>query len=377
MKYVAALLLSVLAGHAWAQPAGETSPVAATQAALVALERASQRLDDAETARDRVRALTATIRALEDGLAAMREGARRVAVRERALTEKLDAQEAEIATLLGALQTLGRQDSPALLLHPSGAVGTARASMLLAELGPALNDAAREVRADLEDVQTLRVLQQAAADRTAQGLTKLQTARSALNAAMAERTDLPQRFVEDPTRAAILIATAETLAGFASGLNDVVATETAPALERASPDRLGQYSLPVRGTLLRRAGETDAAGVSRPGILLASRPEALVTAPMAATIRYAGPLLEFGNVVILEPEAGTLLILAGLGTVFGTAGHVITEATPVGLMPQRGENGSTGGERGGTGRTETLYIEVRQNNLPVNPAIWFDFEPGQ
>ena len=125
------------------------------------------------------------------------------------------------------------------------------------------------------------------------------------------------------------------------------------------------------------AGEADAAGVTRPGILLATRPEALVTAPTAATIRYAGPLLDFGQVVILEPQADTLLILAGLGQSYGVAGQVITEATPVGLMAQSAENRSTGGDGGGTGRSETLYIEVRQNDTPVDPATWFDLGPGQ
>ena len=47
--------------------------------------------------------------------------------------------------------------------------------------------------------------------------------------------------------------------------------------------------LPVFGAILRRPGEADAAGVSRPGLTLATRPRALVTAPWPATIRYLGP----------------------------------------------------------------------------------------
>lgn len=379
MRVCAALLVLCLAA-AWggAAPAqSRQGPAAQAQEALGALDAAARMLDTAESARDRVGALTQTIRAFESGLAAMRGGLRQAAIRERALTGRLAAQEAEIATLLAALQTMGRTGSPALLLHPSGAVGTARAGMLLAEIGPALGASAREVRADLEEVQTLRLLQQSAADRMAEGLTQLQDARAALNTAMAERTDLPQRFTADPIRSAILIASAETLAGFASGLSQIAVDETAPPLELTASRPIGALPLPVQGVVLRRAGEADAAGVVRPGLLIATRPEALVTAPMAATIRYAGPLLDFGQVVILEPQADTLLILAGMGQSYGRAGQVIAEATPVGLMKQSAENRSTDGDRAGNGRSETLYIEVRQNDTPVDPATWFDPGPGQ
>jgi len=307
----------------------------------------------------------------------MRDGLRQAAIRERALSARLTSQEAEISKLLSALQTMGRSNSPTALLHPSGAIGTARAGMLLAELGPALNASALVVRRDLEDVQTLRQLQQSAADRMAQGLTQLQTARTELNQAMAERTDLPQRFTADPTRTAILILSSETLVGFASGLSQIVVNETAPPLNLTASYPIGELPLPVQGVLLHRAGEPDAAGVTRPGILLATRAEALVTTPTAATIRYAGPLHDFGHVVILEPEANTLLILAGLAQSYGVSGQVIPEGTPVGLMGASAENPSTGGDGGGTGRSETLYIEVRQNDAPVDPANWFALGPGE
>jgi septal ring factor EnvC (AmiA/AmiB activator) len=57
------------------------------------------------------------------------------------------------------------------------------------------------------------------------------------------------------------------------------------------------------GTILRQFNEADAAGVARPGVVLATHPNALVTTPWPASVRYAGPLLDYGNVIILEPEA--------------------------------------------------------------------------
>jgi septal ring factor EnvC (AmiA/AmiB activator) len=47
-----------------------------------------------------------------------------------------------------------------------------------------------------------------------------------------------------------------------------------------------------------------------------------VTTPWPASVRYAGPLLDYGNVIILEPEADYLLIVAGLATLFVQAGEL-------------------------------------------------------
>lgn len=369
-RLAAILLCGVLSVSA---AAAQTEAGAQATAALAQLDAAALDLGKAKKARDRVRALTATIHAFEAGLSAMREGLRQAAIRERVLNERLAAREADVAQLFASLQAMSLHGTTEVLLHPSGAMDTARAGMLLAELGPVLHGRALALKADLDEVQMLRGLQQAAADRMATGLSQLQEARAALNQAMADRTDLPARFTADPTRTAVLIASAETLEGFASGLSQIVEEETAPPLE-ATFD-LGSLPLPVRGVLLRAAGEADAAGVVRPGILIATRPEALVTTPTAATIRYAGPLLDFGEVVMLEPRANLLVVLAGLAQTYGTAGQVIAEGTPVGIMAAR-RNGnsqslSPSGDGAGTQRTETLYIEVRENNRPVDPGMWF------
>jgi septal ring factor EnvC (AmiA/AmiB activator) len=258
------------------------------------------------------------------------------------------------------------------MLHPGGPMASARSGMMLAEVTPGLNAAAEKLRRDLEEVRTLRLLQQDAAQTLEDGLAGVQAARAELSQAVADRTDLPRRFTADPMRTAILIASTETLEGFASGLAEIAEGEVAPTSVTAPK---GEVPLPVQGVLLRRAGAADAAGVVRPGILLATRPRALVSAPAAATIRYLGPLLDLGNVVILEPQADTLFILSGLSEVFGEAGQVIPEGAAVGLMggsdPETGSILSTSGEGTGTDRTETLYIEVRERNEPVDPAQWF------
>ena len=358
----AALIISLVTGPLLAQSEGEAAEAA--RAAAVRLEQATRQLDEAQSARDRVRALTETVAAFEDGLEAMRDGLRRASLREARL----------VAQLLGVLLSMGDRPSPTMLLHPAGPVGTARSGMILTDVTPALSARADELRTRLSEITTLRILQQNAVETLQNGLNGVQEARTALSQAVADRTDLPRRFTEDPVRTAILIASTETLEGFASGLSEMTTDEDRADLPDISNLR-GTLPLPVQGQILRRAGEADSAGITRPGLLVATRPRALVTAPTAATIRYRGPLLDYGNVMILEPQAGTLFVLAGLDVVYGGIGEVIPAGSPIGLMggqdAEIGEILANSGNGTGTGRPETLYIEVRQDDAPVDPEAWF------
>ncbi|WP_412509431.1 murein hydrolase activator EnvC family protein, partial [Roseovarius sp. SYSU LYC5161] len=246
MKLAAVLICLLAPMLAHAQP----DPGDAARTAAERLSRATRALEDAQDARNRVRALTETIRAFEDGLEAMREGLRRAAIREKALTQELAAREDEIARLLGALQTIGTAPSPVLLLHPSGPVGTARSGMILADVTPALNTRVDALRAKLEEVSVLRTLQQTAADKLREGLRGVQRARATLSQAIADRTDLPRRFTEDPVRTALLIASTETLAGFASGLSNIALNEAPGSLPGIGGPK-GALPLPVQGRILR------------------------------------------------------------------------------------------------------------------------------
>lgn len=361
-------------------PLAAQTPAEAARSAMVQLEDATAQLDAAESARDRVRALTEAVHAFETGLAAMRDGLRAASIRETELRRELNARDAEVTRLLAALSALGPDAGPRNFVHPDGPIGAARAGLLMASITPALTDAASDLRADVEEATALRQLQQDAANTLQTGLANIQIARTALSQAMADRIDLPRKFTEDPVKTALLIAATETLDGFAAGLSQISENEADFDLPAAS-NRKGQLPLPVAGEILRRAGEIDAAGVARPGVLIATRPRALVTTPAAATIRYRGPLLDYGLVSILEPEPDILFVFAGLDTVFGETGQVLPEGTPVGLMGgpvgETNDIQSPSGERAGEALSETLYIEVRLGDTPEDPLGWFAEDKGR
>ncbi|AZL59745.1 peptidase M23 [Tabrizicola piscis] len=358
------LTAPMLVGPATAQTVAEQAALASAD-----LQAAVAALDAAVEARDRVAALSKTIRAYESGLAALRGALRQASLRETALTRQFDAKSDSIGRLLGVLATMEANPGPLLLLHPDGALGTARSGMVMADVTPALQAEAEALKAELQELADLRALQLSAGETLSKGLAAAQEARTSLSQAMSDRVDLPRRFLDDPDALRDLLESADTLDGFAAGLSPDAEGDTSFVAAK------GTLPLPVLGRTLRKPGEADATGTRRPGLTLATGPRALVTAPWPATIRYRGPLLDYGNVMILEPGDGYLLVLAGLDVLYGEVGEVVAADAPLGLMggvEAASAEFLTEPADGSGGRgTETLYMELRQGAAPVDPMPWF------
>ena len=140
-------------------------------------------------------------------------------------------------------------------------------------------------------------------------------------------------FSTDPKKLELLLKASKDLETFAESVQTIAINEPSVSLPSVR-ERKGNLNLPVRGKILRKFKEADAAGVQRTGIILATDPRAIVISPTAATIRYLGPLLDYGNVAILEPENGLLFVFAGMDTLYGEIGQVIPALSPIGLMPR-------------------------------------------
>ncbi len=354
--------------------AGE-DPAKLARDALEKMDAAHLSLGDASQASDRILALSQTVRAFEDGLEALRESQRHAALRETAISREFEIKSAKVSQFLGVLLSVQSSTGPIALLHPSGPLGTARSGMIVSEITPAIQKQVAALKIQLEEISLLRGLQENAKTTLRNGLSGVQKARTELSQAISNRTKLPNNYLSDPSQLQSLIESVETLDGFASGLVGIEfsSSEYFPLADfRAAK---GILEMPVAGNILRRFNETDAADVKRPGLLVATRSQALVTAPWAGTLRYIGPLLDYGNVIILEPDPSVLLVLAGLDKLYGELGQVVTQGTALGLMggPDPDPDGffTSPTNLTGSDATETLYIEVRMDGNPVDPANWF------
>lgn len=362
-NFAAALIF--LAGPVLAQSPAESAADAAAR-----LAQAQTSLAMADSARDRIKALTETVQAYETGLAVLRDSLRQAAVVEAENAAALGAARAELAQLIVALQAIGRTPAPAQMTHPGGPVAALRAGMIASDIAPSLRAQAAEASAKADALAQVRALQETAVMTLSEGLLGAQTARAALGQAMSQRRDLPRRFDEDPIQTALLLASFDTLAGFADTL-----AGSAPTPDSALT-ATGDLSLPVTGI-------SEAASNGLPGIAIRTAPRALVTAPAPATILFRGPLLDYGNVIILEPAPDVLFILAGLEEIFGETGEIVQTGAPLGLMgadvtDQKTQiAGTVDGilnqldEDSAYEKEQTLYLEVRDGQTASDPGRWF------
>ncbi|HRO15879.1 MAG TPA: peptidoglycan DD-metalloendopeptidase family protein [Paracoccus sp. (in: a-proteobacteria)] len=363
----------------------DTSPAeaAAAQAAAAAdqLRAATGRLDTALTADDQVAALTGVIRAYETGQAALRDSLRRAGLREGQLRAEFEGRRDRLSRVLGVMTAMQQSPETLMLLHPAGAADTARSAMILSAVAPALQAEADRLKSGLDEIATVRAIEQAAADTLAQGLGQVQEARRLLASAVTDRSSMPPRFGEDPRELTALLKSAETLDAFAGGIVAMEQDIGAPMADFEAAQ--GSLPLPVLGQVVRGPGQPDPAGIKRPGLVIATAPAALVTAPWPATIRYRGPLLDYGNVMIVEPGRGYLLVLAGLAQVFGETGDVVPAGEPLGMMGGKegpaaefGDDFVTAAATGSPPeQAQSLYLELRHGKETLDPADWFVMNP--
>ena len=163
-----------------------------------------------------------------------------------------------------------------------------------------------------------------------------------------------------------------------TALTDALAssgTGDAAPLVRFSEAR-GLIPLPVTGTVTAGFGAPDPWGRAGEGITIDAPAWAQVTAPWDGTVRFAGPLIDYGQVIVLEPESGTLIVMAGLANVDRIVGETVLAGERLGDLGGPIPSDEDFLLDASTDRdeiaSEKLYIEIRQDGAATDPAPWFD-----
>jgi septal ring factor EnvC (AmiA/AmiB activator) len=407
-----------------AEPAADQTPPAESPEAEPA-DRNAIDLEEVEASlslsRERIDALKAEIAAMEGDRtqqnAALIAAAQRVKlaeievadveerisdliVRELEVRGRLDGADAEIANVLAALERISLNPPPALIVDPGDALGSARGAMLIAAILPQLRERADTVAADLKaltdiklaalaeeetlkanhevlEEEQLRIATLIAARK--QGITQMSaelTAEEAEALALAERaTSLRELIGALSERAAAGATTAPAttdtelpqLSAEAIQLAFADAARTQPAVP--FPLAQGYLAVPANGVTVVDFGANDGRGGIAQGQSIVTRAEAQVVAPADGWVLYKGPYLNYGQIVILNTGGGYTALLAGLDTVTADIGQFVQMGEPLGTMGSR-TIGRTVTTNAGN-EQPTLYIELRQNNEPFDPAGWW------
>ncbi len=375
-RRAARLVVSLLAGlAATAAPVfAGADPADRIATASVRIAEAGAALEAAETRPAQVAALGRALGAYQAALSALRAEVIDAGAREQTLALGLADRRMEISRLLAALEAMSRTPPPVQALHPQGPAGAALAAAMMARLAPAMQEQAQALADQLRDLQTARRLHDEGKADLEAGLARLNGAHETLSAAMAADSPRPQ--APDAPTLTMMARDSETLTALAAAL---ATSEDAPAAP-ATAGPQDKLLWPVEGKVLLHFDDPDAAGVKRPGVVIQAPPLALVNAPADAVVRYAGPFLEYGYVVVLEPDAGTMIVLAGLAQLQVKTGSAVRRGDLLGLLGGRAldveEYVMLPDADTGAGGGETLYVEVRNGKGPVDPEPLFAGEQG-
>jgi septal ring factor EnvC (AmiA/AmiB activator) len=119
----------------------------------------------------------------------------------------------------------------------------------------------------------------------------------------------------------------------------------------------GSLAFPAQGRVVIGFGERDGSSETR-GITIQTGPGAQVIAPYDGQVVFAGPFRDYGLLLIIEHGGGYHSLLAGLERIDSAVNQTLLAGEPVGVMARPADG------------NPRLYLELRQNNRPVNPLPW-------
>jgi murein hydrolase activator len=408
MKFSPLLVVATLAllfGASAPAPAEENPSPAGLLAIENALEQSELRQKDLDARRSSLleeeeqlsAELVAVAQKLRDGeqeVAAAAQRIKSLEAEKARFSLDLAARQDILSEVLAGLQRLEQNPPPALVVNPHDVLGALRSAMLFGTLAPELRQAAGELQeklADLAGTETRLRDEMAIQEKTLSGLA----------AARSEMTRLAE---EKGKLAAALNLDLESekkkslaLAGKATTLRELLeniakkAAKEAEQRAKLEAERLaaeqrrkalaaiprtdfadlkGQLAYPAGGQIAKRFGDDTGLGQPLDGIVIATVPSAIVTSPVTGLVEFAGPFRSYGEMVIINPGKGYLILLAGLDRLNIGPGVPVKAGEPVATMGVKSVAMALAKDLT-LATTPMLYVEFRKNGEPVDPTPWW------
>ncbi|BCG99296.1 hypothetical protein EFV37_06220 [Mesorhizobium loti] len=334
--------------------------------------------------------------------------------RQQKIRASLMARRDVLAEVLGALQRMGLNPPPAILVKPEDALSSVRSAILLGAVVPELRQQTDSLLADLKEQTRVTASIEAERARLTDAVGEQVAEKKRLGMLLEAKQKLE---ADTQAQMAAEQQRSEQLAAKASSLKDLIASleaqadkarkaaDAAKAAAAGQPgdvpnsdgndggdktaslaslpvpegNRLtatapfsalqGQIALPVTGRIKRRFGADDGNGAVMLGDMLATQSGAIVTAPADGNVLYAGPFRSYGQLLILNAGDGYHVVLAGMSRISVVTGQSVLAGEPVGAMGEA-QVASTSVSKNGNATPE-LYVEFRKDGKPVDPTPWW------
>jgi len=333
---------------------------------------------------------------------------------EQKIRASLLARRDVLAEVLGALQRMGLNPPPAILVKPEDALSSVRSAILLGAVVPELRQQTDILLADLKEQSRVTAsieaerarLTAAVGDQVAEKkrLSMLLEAKQKLETdtetELAAEKQRSQDLAAKATSLKDLIASLESEADknrkAADAARQAAADSKATGDDKAAGDKAGapaelaslpvpeanrlaaatpfsalqgQIGLPVTGKIKRKFGTDDGNGAVMLGDMVATQSGAIVTAPADGNVLYAGPFRSYGQLLILNAGDGYHVVLAGMSRISVATGQSVLAGEPVGAMAEA-RVASTSATKT-MDATPELYVEFRKDGKPVDPTPWW------
>jgi len=324
--------------------------------------------------------------------------------REHVFQTSLDERRTVIIEILAALQRIGRQPPPALMVRPEDALQAVRTAIMLGAVVPEMRAQADALAGDLTELLRVRKDIVAERERLSGDLDVLAREQLRLNMLIDERQNrqaaAEQALDAQRQRAAELAHQVDNLKDLIAKLEQGLDSATrearieARAIEEDAtrpdlaalrdPGRLapavafaatrGHLRLPVNGVRIREFGASDGVGGTQKGLSIATHTSAEITAPCDGWVVYAGPFRSYGQLLILNAGSGYHVLLAGMERISVDLGQFVLTGEPVAVMG----GGSQVSTAVATGtRQPVLYVEFRKDGAPIDPSPWWATNEGE
>lgn len=341
-----------------------------------------------------------TDKKLSEDITAAQEKLTDLSEQEDGIKLSLRSRRAVLAEVLAALQRMGLNPPPAILVRPDDALASVRSAVLLGAVVPEMRDQTLELMADLQELQRLtasirdeqqrlskaRIAQMEErqkqellleekkklyaiseeallAERThAEALAKKATSLKDLIASLQERMD--------NVRSAADAAREEEQQGLALGQERAAQPSENYLVARNDFATLrGQLVLPAAGKITQKFGQKDDFGRPRAGEMLQTPADATITSPSDGVVLYAGQFRSYGQLLILDVGGGYHIVMAGMGRINVAQGQFVLAGEPVGAMGDKLLTSVASLESGNS--SPMLYIEFRKDGKSVDPTPWW------
>ena len=352
---------------------------------------------------DALIATTARVQDAERGVAAADQRLISLSDKAAALGRSLESRRGAIVEILAALERMGANPPPAILVRSGDMAEAVRAATLLSAMTANLKAETERLSHDVDDLSSTRASMAQQRQTLAEAVASLTREKVRLSALVDARKESLSSAEEalgfQQKRAADLANHAATLKDLIARLDaeearrkaaeqaaraadERTAQEIEARAEKAQdvqPARLhpgvafseirGRLPLPVAGTILKTFGSSDGLGGTEHGVLVAALAGALVSSPADGQVLYCGAYRSYGRLLIIDAGEGYYVLLAGLERTYVSRGEAVLSGEPVGVI---GDGSVKMAAAAAVGAAQpVLYIELRKDGTAIDPGPWW------